>query len=432
MKTHMLIVALLCAGCQSNGQTGVNNLITQNDVARIIKTLSADDMQGRAPFTPGIEKAAQFIENEYKQIGLQPMANNTSYRQNFTLMQSSVLKLQASINGVDVPAEHIIAVSGAPFNWNSNADVQVIKETADKNFRKDYKGYLKGDKKLLVLVDTTFKKLFNAMHERLAQSSVTAQLNKEQQIVFVLGKIDTVKTFEVKYMINIQESPLFNIAGIIPGKTKPNEYVVFAGHYDHLGISKGMQGDSIYNGADDDASGTTAVIALANYYKKLNNNARTLIFVAFTAEELGGLGSQHFATTINPDKVVAMFNIEMIGKLSKFGRHSAFITGFERSTFGRILQKNLKGTGFKFHPDPYPAQNLFYRSDNASLAQVGVPAHTISTDQIDIDKDYHQVTDELKTLDVANITTTIRAIALSSRSIVSGKDTPTRIPKLKQ
>jgi hypothetical protein len=75
---------------------------------------------------------------------------------------------------------------------------------------------------------------------------------------------------------------------------------------------------------------------------------------------------------------------------------------------------------------------LFYRSDNASLARVGVPAHTISTDQIDIDKLYHTVGDEFKTLDVANITATIRAIALSSRSIVEGKDTPKRVGKLEQ
>jgi len=127
-----------------------------------------------------------------------------------------------------------------------------------------------------------------------------------------------------------------------------------------------------------------------------------------------------------------MFNIEMIGKASKFGENSAFITGFERSDFGPILQKNLEGTAFKFYPDPYPAQDLFYRSDNASLARVGVPAHTISTDQIDIDKLYHTVKDEFSTLDVANIVATIKAIALSSRTIVSGEDTPKRVAKLER
>ena len=208
--------------------------------------------------------------------------------------------------------------------------------------------------------------------------------------------------------------------------------MIFSGHYDHLGILPAVKGDSVANGADDDASGTTAVIELAKYFKKLSNNARTLVFVAFTAEEIGEYGSQHFATTMDPDKVVAMFNIEMIGKASKFGENSAFITGFERSDFGTILQKNLEGTAFKFYPDPYPAEDLFYRSDNASLAEVGVPAHTISTDQIDTDKLYHTVNDEVSTLDMANITATIRAIALSSRSIVAGKDTPKRVAELER
>ena len=125
-----------------------------------------------------------------------------------------------------------------------------------------------------------------------------------------------------------------------------------------------------------------------------------------------------------------MFNIEMIGKESKFGKNAAFITGYERSDFGAILQKNLVGTDFKFHADPYPSQNLFYRSDNATLAALGVPAHTISTDQIDSDKFYHTVNDEYETLDAVNIWSTIKAIALSARTIVAGTDTPKRIPKL--
>ena len=157
-----------------------------------------------------------------------------------------------------------------------------------------------------------------------------------------------------------------------------------------------------------------------------------MIFVAFCAEEIGEFGSAHFATTVDPAKVVAMFNIEMIGKQAKWGPNSALITGYERSDFGPILQKNLEGTDFKFYPDPYTTQNLFYRSDNASLARVGVPAHTISTDQIDSDKLYHTVKDEYSSLDVNNIVATIRAIALSSRTIVSGQDTPTRIPKLER
>jgi Zn-dependent M28 family amino/carboxypeptidase len=124
-----------------------------------------------------------------------------------------------------------------------------------------------------------------------------------------------------------------------------------------------------------------------------------------------------------------MFNIEMIGKESKFGRNSAFITGFERSDFGAILQKNLEKSSFRFHPDPYPEQNLFYRSDNATLARLGVPAHTISTTQIDKDTLYHSVNDEVESLDMKNIADIIEAIAISSKSIVAGKDTPVRVAK---
>jgi len=424
---------MIAIACGSYAQD-VNKMIKQDDVERIIKTLSADDMQGRATFTPGIEKAAQFIESEYKQIGLQPMAGNTGYRQNFTMIKSTPTKAEISINGTPVPAENVAIQGSESFSWNKPEDAEIVKVGPDQDLRKAYMSALQSGKNMLILIDPKFSDLFKRVRGRAMGGAVSFKdgQSKRASLAFALGTFDDVKSLTVNYEVSSKELPLFNIAGIIPGKTKPNEYVVFSGHYDHLGIIKPVKGDSIANGADDDASGTTAVISLAKYYKKLNDNARTLIFVAFTAEEIGEYGSQYFAKTVDPDKVVAMFNIEMIGKASKFGQNSAFITGFERSDFGKILQKNLEGTAFKFYPDPYPAEDLFYRSDNASLAKVGVPAHTISTDQIDIDKLYHTVGDEFSTLDVGNITSTIRAIALSSRTIVAETDTPTRVPKLER
>lgn len=219
-----------------------------------------------------------------------------------------------------------------------------------------------------------------------------------------------------------------NVVGVLPGKSKPNEYVIFSAHYDHLGLTKEGD-DKVYNGANDDASGVTAVIALANYFKAFWNNERTIIFVAFTAEEIGIVGSRYFSKEINPDEVVAMFNIEMIGTESKWGKDSAYLTGFERSDFGTILQNNLKKSKFKFYADPYTSMQLFYRSDNAALAAVGVPAHTISTSKMDDEKNYHQASDEVSTLDLDNMTEIIKAIAISSESIINGKDTPARIPK---
>lgn len=429
MKKYILAGAMLAAGLASQAQN-VNKLIDQKDVERIIATLSDDNMQGRAIFTPGIDKAAKFIEGEFTKIGLQPLAGESGFRQNIPMKRTIPGKTTVNINMSSVPSANAYAIANTSFSWSNDADVQVIKETADKNYQQDMRAIIMSGKKTLVLLDPAFETQFKAGRERAMNGNSRPGA---QPIVFVLGKIDdNIRSFEVSCNVKSEDVPLFNVAGMIPGKSKPDEFVVFSGHYDHLGVKPGMKPDSIYNGADDDASGTTAVIELAKYYKKLNNNERTLIFVAFTGEESGGYGARHFTTTVNADKVVAMFNIEMIGKPSKWGQNSAFITGYERSDFGQILQKNLEGTDFKFYPDPYTKENLFYRSDNATLARLGVPAHTISTDQIDIHPDYHKVTDELKTLDVANITAAIRAIALSSRTIVSGKDTPTRVAKLER
>ncbi|WP_298394412.1 M28 family peptidase [Flavobacterium sp.] len=224
--------------------------------------------------------------------------------------------------------------------------------------------------------------------------------------------------------------PANNVIGILPGKSKPEEFVIFSAHFDHLGTDDSGT-DKVYNGANDDASGVTAVIALGKYFKELNANERTIIFVAFTGEEVGGFGSGFFSKNIDADKVIAMFNIEMIGTESKWNKNSAYITGFEKSDFGTILQKNLKGSNFNFYEDPYPREQLFYRSDNARLAALGVPAHTISTSKMDSEANYHRLSDEVSTLDLDNMTEIIKAIAISSESIIKGVDTPTRVKKLR-
>ena len=235
------------------------------------------------------------------------------------------------------------------------------------------------------------------------------------------GAIDYRQTFEKSGM------KLSNIIGVLEGTSQKDEYVVISAHYDHLGILAEKNGDSIANGADDDASGVAAVLTLANYWKKKGTNKRTILFVAFTGEEKGLWGSTYFGTKVNANKCVAGINIEMIGKNSKFGPKTAFLTGFERSDFGKIIQENLKNTNYKLFPDPYVTFNLFYRSDNASLARLGVPAHTFSTCPIDQDIYYHTVDDEIETLDMQTIANTIEAIAIGTESIILGKDTPTRV-----
>jgi hypothetical protein len=117
----------------------------------------------------------------------------------------------------------------------------------------------------------------------------------------------------------------------------------------------------------------------------------------------------------------------MIGTESKWGRNSAYITGYEQSSLGSLLSAGLAGTPYRFYPDPYPQQQLFYRSDNATLARLGVPAHTISSSKMDVEPHYHKPSDEIATLDLDNMTELIRAIALSVRSLAAGRETPSRV-----
>jgi Zn-dependent M28 family amino/carboxypeptidase len=186
-----------------------------------------------------------------------------------------------------------------------------------------------------------------------------------------------------------------------------------------------VDGDSIANGANDDASGVTAVIELARYFKALRKPTRTLVFIAFAAEEKGLIGSAYFAQQIPPEQVVTLFNIEMIGKVGPWGDDAAWITGFDRSDFGEILQSAVEGTGFSFNPEA-TERTMFFSSDNAPFARLGIPAHSISTTDIE-DGDYHQVSDEIETLDLSLMTATIQAIARAALPIVSGEATPTRI-----
>jgi Zn-dependent M28 family amino/carboxypeptidase len=240
-----------------------------------------------------------------------------------------------------------------------------------------------------------------------------------------LAKLYSQNTFRQNF--RAKEMSLFNIVGVLKGKSKADEYVVISAHYDHLGLKAGEEGDLVFNGANDNASGVSAVLALAEHYKSVDLNERSILFVAFTAEEMGLIGSNYFGKQVDPNSIIAGINIEMIGKESPFGPKTAWLTGFDRSNFGQIIQKNLQGSNYSIYPDPYVDYRLFFRSDNASLARLGVPAHTFSTSPMDKDLDYHKVSDETKTLDLFTISETIKAIAIGTLSIIKGNDTPSRI-----
>ena len=419
----LTFVLLLLLSATAFGQDKLE-VISMEETRRIEATLSSDEMQGRRTFTPGIEKTGQFIAAEFEKIGLKKLGNSSSYLQSFAMIRPKTTAVKATMNGNTIDPKKISISSvekSITISEKSGYEIATIARGA--NFINEWRKLMTSTKNTIVFFDSTHETMMMRVGQR------GGQLYQNQPSVIFVSQNEKPSSFSIEATQEITEMPLSNVVGIIPGKSKANEYVIFSGHYDHLGISsRNMKdNDSIYNGANDDAAGTTAMIMLAKYYKALNQNERTLVFAAFTAEEIGGFGATYFSKQFDPKQVMAMFNIEMIGTESKWGKNSAYITGFDKTNMGEILQKNLEGTGFMFHPDPYPDQQLFYRSDNATLARLGVPAHTISTAKMDQEPHYHKASDEIGTLDMDNMSSIIKAIALSARGIVSGKETPTRV-----
>jgi hypothetical protein len=401
-----------------------DNVIDPKEVERIERVLSADDMRGRRVFTPDIDRAADFIADEFKNAGLMATSGNNGFKQEFAMIRPKSVSATANFDGQPLETKNIIAVTSFPqLKIDQSSGYEKVFITPGDTVQSAARRFVRLNKNLLVLVDKSFSNNFSNI-ARLKNS----MFKTDKSVVFVLTDKNPSR-YEIEAVHEITEYKLMNIVGVLPGKTKKDEYVIFSAHYDHIGVnaSRAVNGDSIFNGANDDAAGTTSVIMLAKYFKALASNERTIVFAAFTAEEVGGYGSQYFSGQFDPAKVMAMFNIEMIGTESKWGKNSTYITGYEKTDMGAIMQKNLEGTGFTFYPDPYPQQQLFYRSDNATLARLGVPAHTISTAKMENEPHYHKVSDHIETLDLENMAMIIQSIALASRSIVAGKDTPGRV-----
>ena len=234
-----------------------------------------------------------------------------------------------------------------------------------------------------------------------------------------------------------------NVIGAIQGRSKPNEVIIFSAHYDHLGTistnpdplaggdAKTRKRDTIYNGANDNASGISALISLAKYFKKENTNQRTILFVAFAGEELGTLGSEYFTSFIEPDLIKAVINMDMIGRKDDF-RESPYMTGSELSNLYSLLNKRLYETNSKKYgknfiaKDRFASETLFVRSDNYPFAQLGIPAHTIMTTS-PRDRYYHSLSDEPSTLDYEFMSRIIKAIAIGCEGLITGEDTPSRL-----
>jgi Zn-dependent M28 family amino/carboxypeptidase len=217
-----------------------------------------------------------------------------------------------------------------------------------------------------------------------------------------------------------QRRQAFNVVGMIPGSDPAlrHEAVIVGAHYDHVGIGAAVAGDSIYNGADDDGSGSVAVLEVARALARGPAPRRTVVFFLATGEEVGMLGTRWYLDhpAVPLDSTVAGLMIEMIGRPDALagGPGRAWLTGYERSTVAQILA----GAGVPIVPDPRPDQDFFNRSDNTPFALRGVPAHALSS--FGLHADYHQPGDDVEHIDFAHMTRVVQAAVDATRALADG------------
>ena len=211
-----------------------------------------------------------------------------------------------------------------------------------------------------------------------------------------------------------------NVVGLIPGADPVlrDEAVLVGAHYDHLGVGEPVHGDGIYNGADDNASGVTAVLEVARALAQGPRPRRTVVLLATTGEEQGLLGTEwYLQNPIFPlERTVANLEVEMIGRPDPKagGAGRAWLTGYERSSMGEALA----AAGIPIVADPHPAQNFFERSDNYALALRGIPAHTLSS--YNLHADYHTPADDAARADLAHMTQVIDSAVRAVRLLTDG------------
>lgn len=196
----------------------------------------------------------------------------------------------------------------------------------------------------------------------------------------------------------------YNVCGIRKGKSEKS--LAFTAHFDHIGFDEKLEGDNIFNGADDNASGTTAVIGLAEIFKNKKPKF-THIYMAFNGEEHGMLGSGALVSDTKMEKlnnnIQALFNFEMIGMVSQYGKNAVYMTGDQYSDLDELINK-YASKGLKISPDPYKQYNLFYRSDNVSFIKKNIVAHSFSMVDMSKATHYHKVNDDIKVIDFDNLT----------------------------
>ena len=400
--------------------------------------LASDAMQGRGSGTVWEHAAAEYIGSQFMQFGLEPAGeagwdgkpsfvqtvniNRGSFSANPTLKYGSatlehgkeMLVVRTTTGAISGNLQKLMF--GDKIAAGSAAFIKLKEGDDPAKLTQGMQALMNSGASIIILEETPqWRTNWAAMAARRvaftvsAKPSVVIAVSKEAAATLGAAADGTAVEFGGQ-LAPAAKQQTWNAMGKITGSdaSLSSEVILLTSHLDHLGVRDTNPGDDkIFNGADDDASGSTAVMEMARVLGNGKRPKRTVYFVCFGSEEAGGFGANYFVNNLPfpKEKLIANLEFEMIGRPDAAVKpEELWLTGYERSNLGPELAKR----GAKLVQDPHPKENFFQRSDNITLARQGIIAHTVSS--FGLHTDYHHASDELKTIDFVHMTQSINSM----------------------
>jgi hypothetical protein len=455
MRALVLILIAFPAIAANEGgdtQAAAIDRISAQSMKGHLSFLSSDLLEGRNSPSRGLDIAAEYIAAQFRRIGLEE-AGDDGYFQTAKMATQEQSKtgwqLTLHLDGKELSlkdeeasglASRAVTLSSAPVfkvvkDEDISADLANAVVLVDSNSRSLLRKLR--DQKPAAIVNFTSKKprfparLMDVASERPAL--VYMYVNKDEWSkmfeTLPIGRTEAKISLTAPAPV---ETPgaLRNVVGVLRGSDPvlKNTYVFVTAHYDHIGVKPDGDGDRIYNGANDDGSGTVSVIEIASALASMEHHPkRSIVFMTVFGEEKGLIGSQYYGRhPIFPfANTVADLNLEQLGRTDDLAGPqvgSAVVTGLTYSDLGKTLNEAGAKTGVKIREDEKKSDEFFARSDNLSFAEKGVPAHTIGV-AFEF-PDYHAVGDEWRKIDYANMVKVDRMIATALLMVANSPEPP--------
>ena len=423
--------------------------IDQKTVASTVMFLSSDEMRGRDTPSPELTIASAYVAARFRGAGLKGMGEQGSFYQENEI--ATVVVPQSGIvveqNGMPVDQFGMLSANSRPFSFSG--EVTLITDDIPRNAkytgpvcivvdkfksRRDPSNFFRSLTRLRQNGATAILVQVDPDHRLVAQaaSSSSPKLARSRGgaagHVLLIGKTEMGGKFELKLPKQSSgKATVRNVIGMIPGSDPElaKEAVIISAHLDHIG-QQGSIGDTICNGADDNATGVTGVLSLADAYASMPTPPkRTVIFMTFWGEEKGLLGSRHYVN--NPlwplDKTVANVNLEMLGRPEPGASGKCWSTGWDKSSLSEQMAVGAKRVGVLIFQHPAFSGDMLYRaSDNAPFVDKGVIAHSFSAGSLH--EDYHKPSDQWRKLELKHMTKVIQGLFAGTLPLANGEVTP--------